>query len=152
MDTGHWEIYCFAPDEEYVKKQFGFIYLITNTVTDKKYIGKKQMKTIKKRPPLKGRKNRRCEEVETDWKTYTSSSNDVNGDIAKYGKDKFKFQIIGFCDSKWELAYHEARLQFELNVLLREDYYNGIINLRIPKLKYPKGNSTIKYETNDPQN
>lgn len=151
MDTGHWELCCGVPTQDFISKQFGFIYLITNTVTGKKYIGKKQMKTIKKRPPLKGKKNRRCEEIETEWRTYTSSSNEVNSDIEKYGKDKFKFQIILFCDSKWELAYHEARLQFERNVLLREDYYNGIINLRIPKLKYPKDVSTIKYETNDPQ-
>jgi len=135
MDLGHWEICCFNPDNQFISTQYGFIYLITNTVTNKMYIGKKQMKTIKKRPPLKGRKNKRCEEIETDWKNYTSSSNEVNGDIQKYGKDKFKFQIIMFCTSKWELAYHEARLQFEHKVLLREDFYNGIINLRIPKLK-----------------
>lgn len=135
MDLGHWEVCCFSPNDEFIAQQYGFIYLITNTVTNKMYIGKKQMKTIKKRPPLKGRKNKRCEEIETDWRTYSSSSNDVNGDIEKYGKDKFKFQIIMFCTSKWELAYHEARLQFEYKVLLREDFYNGIINLRIPKLK-----------------
>lgn len=135
MDLGHWEITCSIPDNEYVKNQYGFIYLIINTITNKMYIGKKQMKTIKKRPPLKGKKNKRCEEIETDWKNYTSSSNEVNLDIQKYGKDKFKFQILEFCMSKWELAYHEARLQFEHKVLLREDFYNGIINLRIPKLK-----------------
>lgn len=135
MDLGHWEVTCYILDEKYIAQRYGFIYLITNTVNNKIYIGKKQMKTIKKRPPLKGKKNKRCEEVETDWRTYTSSSNEINEDIKKYGKDKFKFQIIQFCDSKWELAYHEARWQFEQNVLLREDCYNGIINLRIPKLK-----------------
>ena len=135
MDLGHWEVTCYILDEKSIAQRYGFIYLITNTVNNKIYIGKKQMKTIKKRPPLKGKKNKRCEEVETDWRTYTSSSNEINEDIKKYGKDKFKFQIIQFCDSKWELAYHEARWQFEQNVLLREDCYNGIINLRIPKLK-----------------
>lgn len=135
MDLGHWEICCAVPTDSYVSEQYGFIYMITNTVNNKFYIGKKQMKTIKKRPPLKGKKNKRCEEIETDWKSYTSSSNDINEDIKKHGKDKFKFQILQFCDSKWELAYHEAKLQFEHKVLLREDCYNGIINLRIPKLK-----------------
>lgn len=136
MDLGHWEVSCFVDD---ITIHYGFIYLITNTVNNKFYIGKKQMKTIKKRPPLKGKKNKRLEVVETDWKTYTSSSNDINADIEKYGKDKFKFQIIHFCNSKWELAYHEARLQFEHKVLIREDCYNGIINLRIPKLKQHLG-------------
>jgi len=135
MDLGHWEICCAVLTENYVSEQYGFIYMITNTVNNKFYIGKKQMKTIKKRPPLKGKKNKRCEEIETDWRTYTSSSNDINEDIKKYGEDKFKFQILQFCNSKWELAYYEAKLQFEYKVLLREDCYNGIINLRIPKLK-----------------
>ena len=47
------------------------------------------------------------------------------------GKDSFKFKILRWCDSKWELSYYEARLQFKEEVLLRNDYYNGIINVRI---------------------
>jgi hypothetical protein len=129
-DFGHW-VNCTAVNVE--ELPYGFIYLIENKVTNKKYIGKKQIKSIKKLKPLKGKKNKRHFDVETDWKTYTSSSNDVNSDIEKYGKDNFSFSIIKFCDSKSELSYFEAKLQFEENVLLREDYYNGIINLRIGK-------------------
>jgi len=33
------------------------------------------------------------------------------------------------------LAYYEAKEQFDREVLLREDYYNGMINLRIGKVK-----------------
>ena len=129
-DFGHW-VNCTAVNVE--ELPYGFIYLIENKVTNKKYIGKKQIKSVKKLKPLKGKKNKRHFDVETDWKTYTSSSNDVNSDIEKYGKDNFSFSIIKFCDSKSELSYFEAKLQFEENVLLREDYYNGIINLRIGK-------------------
>jgi hypothetical protein len=129
-DFGHW-INCTSLNVE--ELPYGFIYLIENKVTNKKYIGKKQIKSVKKLKPLKGKKNKRHFDVETDWKTYTSSSNEVNSDIEKYGKDNFSFSIIKFCDSKSELAYFEAKLQFEENVLLREDYYNGIINLRIGK-------------------
>ena len=82
---------------------------------------------------LKGKKNKRRYEIETDWKTYTSSSNQLNEDLDTLGKDSFKFQIIRWCDSKWELSYYEAKLQFEEEVLLKDDYYNGIINLRIGK-------------------
>jgi len=32
---------------------------------------------------------------------------------------------------KGELAYMEAKLQFENEVLLRDDYYNGMINIRL---------------------
>lgn len=129
-DFGHW-VNCTGMDVDTVP--FGFLYRITNTINGKKYIGKKQMKTVKKLKPLKGKKNKRHFDVETDWKTYTSSSSDVNSDIVKYGKDTFTFEILRWCSNKSELAYYEAKLQFEENVLLREDYYNGIINLRIGK-------------------
>jgi len=119
--------------EESADLPYGFIYKITNLTNDRKYIGKKQCKSIRKRPPLKGKKNKRRHEVETDWKSYTSSSNQLNKDLEVIGKDNFKFEILRWCDSKWELSYYEARLQFKEEVLLRDDYYNGIINLRIGK-------------------
>ena len=126
-DLGHWE----GVLEEGTDLPYGFIYKITNLTNDKKYIGKKQCQSIKKRPPLKGKKNKRHEKIETDWKTYTSSSNELNKDLQQLGKDNFKFEILRWCDSKWELSYYEARLQFKEEVLLRNDYYNGIINVRI---------------------
>ena len=128
-DLGHWEgVLVEGTDLPY-----GFIYKITNLTNDKKYIGKKQCKSIRKRPPLKGKRNKRRYEVETDWKCYTSSSNQLNEDLEVIGKENFKFEILRWCDSKWELSYYEARLQFKEEVLLRDDYYNGIINLRIGK-------------------
>ena len=130
MDLGHWT--C---EEQWEELPFGFVYLITNTESGMKYIGKKQCKTVYKRPPLKGKRNKRHEIKETDWRTYTSSSRELNDDIETLGKDKFKFEIIKFCDSKWTLAYEEAKIQFEEEVLLRSDFYNGIINLRIGKRK-----------------
>jgi len=136
MDLGHWQT-TLNHDYSSDTIPYGFIYVITNTVTGKKYIGKKQIKSVKKLKPLKGKKNKRHFDIETDWKTYTSSSNDVNEDIVTLGKDKFKFEIVRFCQSKFELAYFEAKLQFENDVLLKPGFYNGIINCRIgraPKL------------------
>jgi hypothetical protein len=130
-DLGHWQLKTeFIPN-----KPYGFIYIITNNINSKKYVGKKQILTNKKRPPLKGKKNKRSNIVETDWKTYTSSSNELNNDIKLYGKENFTFEILKFCSSKSELAYYEAKEQFDREVLLKEDYYNGIINLRIGKIK-----------------
>ena len=128
MDLGHWILNENVIIDE---NTFGFIYEITNTITGKKYIGKKQCKSKLKRKPLKGKKNKRIEIKESDWKVYTSSSTDLNEDIKKYGKDKFIFKILRACGSKWELAYFEISEQIDKNVLMREDYYNGIINVRI---------------------
>lgn len=131
IDTGHWNIVC----EQVEELPFGFIYLITNKVSGRKYIGKKQMQTLVKRKPLKGKKRRRISTAETKWKDYTSSSNELNADIIALGIENFQFDIIRWCCSKSELAYYEAKLQFDHDVLLRSDYYNGMINLRIGRLK-----------------
>ena len=128
MDLGHW---LLAENVIINSDTFGFIYEITNTVNGKKYIGKKQCKSKLRRKPLKGRQNKRIEIKESDWKQYTSSSNSLNEDIIKFGKDKFVFKVIKTCGSKWELAYFEISEQIAKNVLLRDDYYNGIINVRI---------------------
>jgi hypothetical protein len=130
MDTGHW---ILNEGVEIKEDTFGFIYEITNTVLDKRYIGKKQCISKIKRKPLKGKKNKRIDYKESDWRSYTSSSNELNSDIQRYGKDKFVFKILRACNSKWENAYFEIKEQLERNVLLTEKYYNGIINVRIGK-------------------
>lgn len=125
---GHW---CTTCSIDLNVLPYGFIYVITNLTNNKKYIGKKQIKSVKKLKPLKGKKNKRHFDIETDWKTYTSSSNDLNIDIQALGMDKFKFEIIKLCDSKFELSYYEAKLQFDNDVLIKDGFYNGIINCRI---------------------
>jgi hypothetical protein len=128
MDYGHW---ILEENVEIKEDTFGFLYEITNKITNKKYIGKKQCFMRIKRKPLKGYKRNRISKSESDWKAYTSSSKELNEDIKKYGKDNFQFKIIKTCNSKWSLAYYEIKEQIDKNVLLRDDYYNGIINVRI---------------------
>jgi hypothetical protein len=126
---GHWVL--SLENNQEVIKPYGFIYLITNNTNGKKYIGKKQCLTTLKRRPLKGKKNKRHEEKETDWKEYTSSCRELNEDIKLHGKDNFTFEILKWCESKADLAYSEIKMQIERDVLLRSDYYNGIINCRL---------------------
>jgi len=128
MDIGHW---ILLDGIEFKEQPFGFIYEITNTVNGKKYIGKKQCVSKIKKAPLKGRTNKRITIKESDWKQYTSSSGELNEDIKKYGKDRFIFKILKLCGSKWELGYFEIKEQLLREVILRDDYYNGILNVRI---------------------
>lgn len=136
IDLGHWQLhpgYAETALEPTSDKPLGFIYIIENNTTGMKYIGKKQISAVRKRPPLKGKKNKRHYEIETDWKSYMSSSNELIEDIQKHGKESFNFFIVRWCYSKFELAYYEAKMQFDHEVLLRDDFYNGIINCRIGK-------------------
>jgi hypothetical protein len=125
-DMGHWQFDGVIPSDTY-----GFIYEITNKENGKKYIGKKQMLTTRKLKPLKGKKRKRKKIVETDWRKYSSSCNQLNEELIVVGSDAFEYRILRLCCCKWELSYYEAKLQFECDVLLSDDYYNGIINLRV---------------------
>lgn len=128
IDCGHW---ILSENVSINEETFGFIYEITNDINNKKYIGKKQCFMRIKRKPLKGKTRNRIYKTQSDWKNYTSSSFDLNEDIKKHNKENFTFKILKTCNSKWELAYEEIKEQINKNVLLREDYYNGIINVRI---------------------
>lgn len=130
MDLGHWQL-AFGVEP---KEAFGFIYRITNTVLNKAYIGKKQCVSKVKLKPLKGKKRKRVTKKESDWKVYTGSSKELNEDIIKYGIESFTFEILEWCNSKFELGYKEIKLQLQEDVLLKESYYNGIINCRLGKV------------------
>lgn len=109
----------------------GFVYLITNTTNNKKYVGKKLAKFKTTKPPLKGKKNKRRGYKESDWRDYWGSSDKLQEDVNQLGEDKFTREILYFCKSRGEMSYMEAKEQFDRRVLETEEYYNGIINCRV---------------------
>ena len=109
----------------------GFVYLITNTSNGRKYIGKKNLWSILKRKPLKGKSNRRHSRIETDWQGYYGSSKTLSADIEKLEPHTITREILHLCANKTEMAYWETKLQFDLNVLYDDSYYNEFISCRI---------------------
>lgn len=119
--------------EEYA----GFVYVITNKLTGRKYIGKKlskfkktTYKTIKLKNGQKKRKKIRGK-IASDWETYYGSSPELTRDITMLGVHNFQREILYFCRSKAECSYMEAREQFARRVLESDDYYNGHIQVRV---------------------
>ena len=112
-------------------KYEGFVYLITNLKTQQKYVGKKLAKFKTTKPPLKGKKNKRRGYKESDWREYWGSSDRLNEDVKNLGEENFTREILYFCKSRAEMSYIEAREQFDRRVLETDEYYNGIINVRV---------------------
>lgn len=109
----------------------GFVYVITELDTDKKYIGKKFFWKPKTLPITKKRKRRVKTRVESDWRKYYGSSKEVQQLLEMKGSDNFKREILRLCKTKGECSYFEAKYQFDNDVLLRDDYYNEFIGCKI---------------------
>jgi hypothetical protein len=115
----------------------GFVYLITNNLSGRKYIGKKlakfsrtTLKTVKQKNGIKKKKKVRTK-VDSDWREYWGSSPELSRDIELLGTENFTRQILYYCKSKAECSYVEAREQFARQVLESQDYYNGHIQVRV---------------------
>jgi hypothetical protein len=113
-----------------IEDNVGFVYLITNTTNDRKYIGKKLFWTPKTKMVNKKKKKFK---VESDWKEYYGSNKELASDVELLGLDKFKRVILTLCKSRGSCSYHEAKLQFECDAMLSEEYYNTWIMVRVHK-------------------
>ena len=94
-------------------------------------MGKKLAKFKTTKKPLKGRKNKRRGTKESDWKTYWGSNSHLVDDVLRLGEHRFTREILYYCPTRGVASYLEAQEQFERKVLETDEYYNGIINVRI---------------------
>lgn len=116
--------------QEQSEEYFGFVYIITNLDTDKKYIGKKFFTKAKTKVVNKRKKRSR---VQSDWLDYYGSNKILNEEVSLVGKDRFRRDIVKLCKSKGECSYWESKLQFENDVLYSDQFYNDWIMCKISR-------------------
>ena len=117
--------------DEAPKKYMGFVYLITDLTTNRKYIGKKLFWNTRKLKPLKGKTRRRTQVVESNWKNYYGSNEELQHLVENSHAQRFEREILHLCTKKGIMSYLEAREQFDRNVLLSDEYYNNFIGCKI---------------------
>lgn len=118
--------------EDDIDKQVGFVYIITNLIDGKKYIGKKLFK-FRKQKQVKKKKKKIL--VQSDWEDYYGSSDLLKRDVESLGKENFKREILYLCENKTQMSYLELKEQMSHRVLESDDYYNQWIMVRVRKIK-----------------
>jgi hypothetical protein len=108
---------------------YAFVYLITNLLSGRQYIGKKFFYSAKRKQVNKVRKSYK---VESDWKDYWSSSDELKADVQALGAENFQREIIHLCRNKGTANYLEAKEQFVRQVLEDKDkWYNSWIQVKV---------------------
>lgn len=96
-------------NEKIINEPYGFIYITTNMVNGKRYLGQKRF------------------EYGTDWHSYLGSGQALRSAIDLYGKENFSRNIVCFCYSEDELNQAEYDLSIFLDVVKSLDWYNMIL-------------------------
>ena len=122
---------------EDIDDNFGFVYLITNTQNNRRYIGRKYFWSF--RTP-KGKK--RKVKQESDWKKYYGSCPELKEDVEHYGRGVFRRTILSLHKTKGRTNFEETRQLF-INGVLTESldtgepaYYNSNILSRYFRKDY----------------
>ena len=116
--------------EEDIKDYFGFVYLITNTQTGRKYIGKKFFTKSKTRQ-IKGKKKKF--RVSSDWMKYWGSNTELQEEVKLLGEGIFRREILHLCKTRSACSYMETFEIFNRQALLSEHYYNAWCSCKIHK-------------------
>lgn len=108
---------------------FAFVYMVTNKLSGRRYIGKK-LATRAKTRVVKGKRKR--SRVESDWRGYWGSCDELREEVAAIGARHFKREILVYCRSRGWASWHETRLQMVHDVLNPDsNFYNAFVGCRI---------------------
>ena len=128
---------------EDINDLYGFVYCITNTLTGKRYIGRKYFWSLRK-PRGGGRRVK----SESDWKKYYGSSTELTADRKEFGNLAFKRDILSLHKTKGLTNFEETRQLFLNNVLTEAmtdgspAFYNSNILGRYMRKDYFKTDHT----------
>lgn len=116
--------------QELLDDHWGFVYVIRNKVSGRRYVGKKFFTKAGYRTVKGKRKKIR---LASDWETYYGSNKVLLEDVEKLGADQFERYIIRLCKNKSECTYWETHFIFQFEALLSDRWYNEWVSCKISK-------------------
>jgi hypothetical protein len=120
--------YCDGVPFEEDGTHFGFVYLIENLITGRKYIGRKYF-TCAGYKQVNGKKKKIRKT--SDWETYWGSNETLKREVAELGEHNFRRTILHLCKSKSECSYFETYEIFSRHALLDSVYYNDWVSAKV---------------------
>ena len=114
--------------DEVIGDAYGFVYVITNELSGRRYVGRKYFtkagyKTVKgKRKKLR---------VSSGWEDYYGSNKTLLEDVKNLGAENFSRAIIKLCKNRSECSYWETHYIFQFEALLSERWYNEWVTCKI---------------------
>lgn len=109
-------------NEIVVEEPYGFIYITTNMVNGKRYLGQKKFDNY--------------------WKNYFGSGTIFRKALNKYGKENFVRNVIDIAFSKEELNQKEYDYSIFFNVVKSDDWYNMVVGGGVTYGQNPYANKT----------
>jgi len=121
--------YCGPTD---IKETYGMVYKITHIATGKFYIGAKFF--YKPHYKMVNKKKKKSM-VESDWRTYWSSSEKLQAAVKEFGEDAFKREILHLVKYRGMVKYLETKeiIMRGCLELTDDECWNGIIGCKIHK-------------------
>ena len=125
--------------EDTPEGSIGFVYLVTNTTTNKWYVGRKTFRAKRKKkltkkekslPENSRKKYKMVDHEYKGWQSYTGSNDLLNKDINEKGH-KYKKEILRWCFTKAELTFYEGREIVCGDALLDDNCYNSWVSMKV---------------------
>lgn len=107
-----------------IYEPYGFIYITTNLVNGKRYLGQRKFSD--------------------GWKNYLGSGLAFKDAINKYGEENFKRNIVAICSSEDELNQVEYDLSVFFDVVNSPDWYNLVLGGGTSRGWHPSENTKKK--------
>ena len=122
--------------QTFPEETFGFVYKITCNKTNRSYIGRKQVVSVRNVPLTQkdvlvwkeshtgGRPPKKKQVIKpSKWENYWGSNADFLVYVKEQGLENFTREVLQLCNTKKQLTYWETKYQFSMGVLESEDSF-----------------------------